>query len=159
MKTTMKTNRSSLLGQHFWPDTAVIWGLATGNMITLTLFVALTAWLTGSELATISVGALLLVLMVPCTIYVINVGGVAKDIKSPALVIAGFVAMTAVGFIMPFLLGYGFWKVIRQHNESRPQARKRTGKEIFFSLPEAVARRTGSELSASFFHESDSISN
>lgn len=153
----MKTNHSSLLGKRFGPDTAVIWGLATGNMIVLTLLVALTAWLTGSEAATVSVFVILLVLIVPCAVYLIKTNGVAKDLKSPALVVAGFAATTFVGVILPFLLVSGLvrslWSLTKQ---SKPQARRKTGKEIFFSLPESVARRTGSELSASFFHESDS---
>lgn len=150
----------SVFTADFVAETIQMWGLATGSMAVLTLSVGLAAWAIPGTIAYMVVAVVMALLTIPLVFYMIREKVIVNEIiKSPAFMVAGLVASVFLGFSLPFVFVYYFWVAVRdnvaQHEwkENTFAARRKTGREKFFSFPESVARRTGSEMAASFFHE------
>lgn len=156
MTKTMKRKTYNLLEPGFWPKTALLWGLATGNIIALALVVGLAFWLTKSMSAVEWTCVVMLLLMAPISIYLIRDNTIVAKMRTPVEIIGGFVACVIAGFFIVPMAFEGLRQAVvenRKVSHVAGQMAHPTGKEAFFSLPGNVARHTNAGLAASFFSE------
>lgn len=154
MKTPMKTKPKRLIEPNFWRHTSVIWGFATGGSVALTLVVAVAYLIFRSSLAVVIACLLMTLLTAPITLAMIKQGNFEDSMPSRATIVGGYVAFVVAGFVIPFVLIPGVVHEFRKLQAERPQQGHPTGKEVFYSLPNTVARHAGQELAATFFHNS-----
>jgi hypothetical protein len=145
---------------YHWTSNPIAWGLSIGTTLAQIVIVVALWCLTRSQLLTCVVGAILFVFCGFVSFDVVRSKDMNDHLKKGVDVAGAFVICLVFGLYMPIFIAKSLPGAVRRSRERYKADAERgaSRREAFFTLPESIASRATSSMSANYFEDTSSTS-